>query len=245
MPTHHGKPSLAPLKEADSRELKALAEFIEYKEHALHRLQYVERNIQAIEDTRWLKNYLKEFPLTNRREAAAGSFWPDVYAYVGTQIGDPEETQDPKNRQHESDASRIEEAVNNQIFALLPDPAPQGFFVPKRLRPSTVALTKAPRRMNTKRVSGIVQPSSVEEDPFPEFDPHKHVEIGHFVAMCVTREDVLSRIPFFLEKVIRFRGKREEQGDMRAIWYWPEEKAGHRKRDGEFRNRYANCLNSA
>jgi hypothetical protein len=40
-----GKPSLAPLKEADLRELKALANFIAYKEHALQRLQYVECNI--------------------------------------------------------------------------------------------------------------------------------------------------------------------------------------------------------
>jgi hypothetical protein len=245
MPAHHGKPSLAPLKEVDSRELKALVDFIAYKERALQRLQYVERNIQAIEDTCWLQNYLKEFPLADRREAATGSFWPDEYAYVGIQIGDLEETQDPENRQHESDASRIEEVVNNQILALLPDPAPRGFFGPKKLRPSTVVVTKAPRRMNTKRASGIAQPSSVEEDPFPEFDPHKHVEIGHFVAMCVTYEDVLLGILFFLGKVIRFRGKIEEQGDMRVIWYWPEEKAGRRDRDGEFRNRYANCLNSA
>jgi hypothetical protein len=85
----------------------------------------------------------------------------------------------------------------------------------------------------------------VEEDPFPEVDPHKHVEIGYFVAMCVTCEDVLSRIPFFLEKVIRCHGKREEQGDMQVIWYWPEGKVGRCDRDGEFRNRYANCLNSA
>jgi hypothetical protein len=73
--------------------------------------------------------------------------------------------------------------VNNQILALLLDPAPRGFFEPKRFRPSTVAVTKVPRRMNTKRAFGIAQPSSVEEDPFPEFDPHKHVEIGQFVAM--------------------------------------------------------------
>jgi hypothetical protein len=33
-----GKPSLAPLKEADSRELKALVDFIAYKERALQRL---------------------------------------------------------------------------------------------------------------------------------------------------------------------------------------------------------------
>jgi hypothetical protein len=78
--------------------------------------------------------------------------------------------------------------------------------------------------MNMERTFGIARPSPMEENSFPEFDPHKHVEIGHFVAMYVTREDVLSGIPFFLGKVIRFRGKREEQGDMRVIWYWPEER---------------------
>jgi hypothetical protein len=99
--------------------------------------------------------------------------------------------------------------------------------------------------MNTERMSGIARPSAMEEDPNPEFDPHKHVEIGQFVAMCVTRDDVLLGIPFFLGKVIRFRGKREQEGDMRVIWYWPEERAGRWDQDGDFRNRYANCLNSA
>jgi hypothetical protein len=45
MPASLGKPSLAPLKETDLRELKALEDFIAYKERALQRLQYVERNI--------------------------------------------------------------------------------------------------------------------------------------------------------------------------------------------------------
>jgi hypothetical protein len=35
MPARPGKPSLVPLKEVDSPELKALADFIVYKEHAL------------------------------------------------------------------------------------------------------------------------------------------------------------------------------------------------------------------
>jgi hypothetical protein len=97
--------------------------------------------------------------------------------------------------------SRTDEAVNNQILALLLYPVPQGYFGPKKLRPSTASVTKAPRKMNTKRTSGIAQPSFVEEDPFLEFDPHKHVEIGHFVTMYVTPEDVLSWISFFLGRL--------------------------------------------
>jgi hypothetical protein len=67
----------------------------------------------------------------------------------------PEETQGTENRHHGSEASRVEEALNNQILALLPDPSPRGFFGPKKLRPSTTSVTKAPRRMNTERTSGI------------------------------------------------------------------------------------------
>jgi hypothetical protein len=120
-----------------------LVDFIAYKEHALQRLQYIECNIQAIEDTCWLQNYLKEFPRANRSKAVAGSFWLDEYAYFGIQIEDPEETQDIENWQHKSEASRIEATMNNQILALLPDPAPRGFFGLKRLRPSTATVTKA------------------------------------------------------------------------------------------------------
>ena len=105
-------------------------------------------------------------------------------------------------------------------------------------------MTKAPGGMNTRRMSSSAQPSAMEEDPFSEFDPHKHVEIGHFVAMCITRDDVLSRITIFLGKVIRFRKRREEQGDMQVIWYWPEERAGCGDQDSDFRNCYAKCLNS-
>ena len=68
--------------------------------------------------------------------------------YIGTQIGDLEEIQDPKNRQHKSDALRTEEVVNNQMLALLLDPTARGFFEPKRFRPSTVVVTKVPRWIN-------------------------------------------------------------------------------------------------
>jgi hypothetical protein len=67
----------------------------------------------------------------------------------------PEETQGIENRHHGSEVSRVEEALNNQILALLLDPSPQGFFGPKRLRPSIASMTKAPRRMNMERMSSI------------------------------------------------------------------------------------------
>ena len=92
MPSRPGKPYLALLKEVDSQELKALADYIAYKERALQCLQYVEHNLQAIEDTCWLQNYLKDFPRVDKSEAAVDSFWPDEYAYFGREMEGLEKT---------------------------------------------------------------------------------------------------------------------------------------------------------
>ena len=62
--------------------------------------------------------------------------------------------------------------------------------------------------------SFTTQSCVVKEDPFPELNPYKYVEIKHFVAMCMIYEGVLAGFPFFFEKVVRFHWKRKEQGDM-------------------------------
>jgi hypothetical protein len=51
---------------AEERELKVLDEFIAYKMRCVERLQNVEKNLQAIEETGWLKEYLEHFPDANR-----------------------------------------------------------------------------------------------------------------------------------------------------------------------------------
>ena len=56
------KPSFADVYDANEQELKALEEFIVMKEKCIMKLMYVERNLRAIEDTKWLMEYLKEFP---------------------------------------------------------------------------------------------------------------------------------------------------------------------------------------
>jgi hypothetical protein len=71
MLVHPGKSSLTFLREAYPRELKALADFIAYKEYVLQHLQYVECKLQAIEDIHWLQTYLKDFPQANRIKATA------------------------------------------------------------------------------------------------------------------------------------------------------------------------------
>ena len=55
------KPSFADVYDANEQELKALEEFIMMKEKCILKLMYVEQNLCAIEDTKWLMEYLKEF----------------------------------------------------------------------------------------------------------------------------------------------------------------------------------------
>ena len=65
-------------------------------------------------------------------------------------------------------------------------------------------------------------------DPFPAFDPFKDIELGHFVALSATYDDVLARAPFFLGKVIEFKNTNNVEGEMKVVWYWPRAKAGIR-----------------
>jgi hypothetical protein len=76
LPTTTEKPALAEVHRAEERELKALDEFIAYKTRCVKRLQNVEKNLQAIEETEWLKEYVDHFPDANREAQRGLPFWP-------------------------------------------------------------------------------------------------------------------------------------------------------------------------
>ena len=58
------------------------------------------------------------------------------------------------------------------------------------------------------------------DDPFPEFDPFKDVQVGQFVAMNSSTKDRESGIPFFLGRVLGRKNVSYTSGFMRIIWYW-------------------------
>jgi hypothetical protein len=76
LPNTAEKPALGEVHCVEERELKALDEFITYKTRCVERLQNIEKNLQAIEETKWLKEYLEHFPDANREAQRALSFWP-------------------------------------------------------------------------------------------------------------------------------------------------------------------------
>ena len=66
VPSLDQKPSFREVYDANNQEMKALEEFIKMKKRYIMKLMYVERNLRAIEDTKWLMQYLKQFSRTNK-----------------------------------------------------------------------------------------------------------------------------------------------------------------------------------
>jgi hypothetical protein len=71
LPNTAEKPALAEVHRTEERELKALDEFIVYKTRCMERLQNIKKNLQAIEETEWLKEYLEHFSNANREAQRA------------------------------------------------------------------------------------------------------------------------------------------------------------------------------
>ena len=66
VPSPDQKPSFPDVYDANDQEMKALEEFIKMKERCIMKLMYVEHNLRAIEDTKWLMQYLKQFIKKNK-----------------------------------------------------------------------------------------------------------------------------------------------------------------------------------
>ena len=164
------KPTLAEVHRTEERELKALDKFIAYKRRCLVRgLQNVEKNLQAIEETEWLKEYLEHFPDANREAQRALPFWPHEQDKNGGEDSAPEGEIRRKDQ-----SSPVEVGL---IMALMPNPEARGYFEPRRNRPTTVPSTRAPRARatSTRPLIGGALNSEGGEDRFPAFNPETNI----------------------------------------------------------------------
>lgn len=74
MLTRDKKPMLAEVFRADARELWALQVFVVYKERCLERFWNIEKNLEAIDQTKWLEDYLEECPEQDRSTPSNAPF---------------------------------------------------------------------------------------------------------------------------------------------------------------------------
>ena len=237
VPSVSEKPDLAKVFGADERELKALDEFIGYKERCVERLQNVERNLEAIEEVKWLASYLKEFPNMNRDDERAKPFWVDEPGRDSNGVTEPDgmvEGDDDTN------------AMNTEvglIMATMPNPEARRYFGPRRGRPSAVAVTTVPRRRVVVAMDGATTTTSTvgAEDPFPPFNPESDIRVGHFVALTVEPVEVRAGVPFYVGKVLEF-GQGKWAAKMKVVWYWPMRGRGMQDERESSRARYTNCM---
>jgi hypothetical protein len=79
--------------------------------------------------------------------------------------------------------------------------------------------------------------------PFPAFDPRHDVRSGMFVGIETGEEDQLTRIPFFIAKVIDMERQASEDGTFTILWYEPRMRRGEVDNVGEFHRRYYSSIN--
>jgi hypothetical protein len=235
LPNTTEKPALAEVHRAEERELKALDEFIAYKTRCVERLQNVEKNLQAIEETEWLKEYLEHFPDANREAQRGLSFWPHEQDRNGV-----EDSASEVEVQMEDRSSTAEVGL---IMATMPDPEARGYFGPRRSRPATMPGTRAPRRraISTSPVTVGAGTSAGGEDRFPAFNPGTDIRVGHFVALIVEQEELRAGVPFYVGKVLEFGNGRWAE-KMKVIWYWPCLGIGMQTGSASNIARYINCM---
>jgi hypothetical protein len=164
LPNTAEKPTLAEVHLIEERELKALDEFIAFKTRCVERLQNVEKNLQAIKEIEWLKEYLEHFPDANREAQRALPFWLHEQDRNGVEDSAPEV------EVHTEDCSSPAEV--GLIMAMMPDPKARGYFGPHRSRPATIPGTRASRRRATSASPLTVGAgtSAGGEDRLPAFN---------------------------------------------------------------------------
>jgi hypothetical protein len=235
LPNMPEKPTLAEVHRVEERELKALDEFIAYKTRCVERLQNVEKNLQTIEETKWLKEYLEHFPDANREAQRALPFWPHEQDRNGVE--------DSALEVEVRTEDRSSPAEVGLIMATMPDPEAKGYFGPRRSRPATIPGTRAPRRRATS-VSPLTVGAGTSvggEDRFPAFNPGTDIRVGHFVAHSVEQEELRVGVPFHVGKVLEF-GKERWAEKMIVIWYWPCLGIGMQTGSALNIARFGNCM---
>lgn len=240
IPNRAERPDFATVYAADERELKALDDFIAYKDRCIQRFQYVEVNRDAKHEAQRLKQYLAEFPKKDRNDDHDSSpFWPS-YASNAQPSGCFSST--PREN---TNAETREITVVDQIVGMLPSAEARGYFGPRRERPSNQAVHTA-RRTRRHCVNEEISARDQEggsSDPFPSFNPQTDIKTGQFVALSVVREEVEAGIPFYLGKVIE-EGKNSWRLKIKVCWYCPIMREGVVEESGSTTQCYANCMES-
>ena len=238
LPEEGTKPNIAVVKTADLRELKSLESFIQMKERCILKRMYVQKNLDAIEEARWLAIYLIHFPEANKFEVAGCPFWPEGNLVSNEEVNEDRSTAELVESSSNGPSNSSREATD--LLWNLPPLECREYFGPRRqkLRDNSSRPTKKQRTTSTELCT---IKEATNENPFPEFDPFTDVQVGYFVAMNTSIENREVGIPFFLGKVIKLRSHSKKTKTMMVTWYKPKPTI-MQDEPGMWIWRYQNCM---
>jgi hypothetical protein len=236
IPSIDSQVDLASVAEPDGRELRALEDFILLKERHIVRHMNIEKSLKAVAETSKLIAYMHEFPLKDRTEERNLPFWPQVHDDIH-----PNDALSSERNGHDS-------AICNVLHSLPPVLVSDYFGprsqMPKNHRVRKVSHTRERGREHRQNQTNATRahPITSVANPIAMLDLHKEVEIGMFVAMETSDEDMDNGIPFFIGKVLKTVAQTTSDGEAQVLWYQPKMPIGLKDDVGKFFKRYQNCI---
>ena len=242
IPSGSTKPNLVEAFAADQRELKALDDFIAYKDTLVIRGGVnLYKNMKVADDLRKFKKYLEEFPESNKNALYKLPFW---LGEVQNDSGDGDVIQDAEDAPSNSNTTldrnaNVEDTTTvDLIMATMPNVERRGYFGPCKDKPPpepSQRLTGRKKRIKTNTtITEVVR--NEDGDFFPPYSSKADNMVGQFVALIVELSEIQGGVPFYIGKVIEF-GQRRWSANMKVLWYWPtrgrrakEERGSNRER---------------
>ena len=133
LPKEVTKPDIAVVNITDLRELKSLGSFIQMKERCISKQMYVQKNLDAIEEARWLANHLIHFQTADKSEAARRSFWPEGNLVPNEEVNKDRITTEFVESSTNGASSSSTEATD--LLRNLPPLECREYFGPRRQKP--------------------------------------------------------------------------------------------------------------
>ena len=130
--------------------------------------------------------------------------------------------------------------MRSTILDHLPPILERGYFGARKGKPQNT--TSKPANKQQRLTKEVLIVTNVDlDDSFPEFDPFKDLQVGHFVVMNSSTEDTESCIPFFLRQVSGRKNVSHTSSSIRIIWYWLKP-TSQRNDPSMWAYRYRNCM---
>ena len=175
------------------------------------------KNLNAIEEARWLVNYLIYFPTADKSEAAHCPFWLVRNLVPNKEVNKDRITIEYVESSTNGVSSSSREATD--LLRNLPPLECREYFGPRRQK-SCDNSSRPTEKQRTTSMELCTIKEAAKKNPFLEFDPFTDVQVGYFVAMNTSIEDREAGIPVFLGKVIKLRGHSIKTKTMMVTWYW-------------------------